>query len=217
MSKTGNDNQFMPAVRLLRNVLAESSGNVVVVQVGFSDNLSALLDTGPDDFSPLDGRSLVAAKVSLLSMMAGDFASRKPEYNVRIDVPAARKVIRDWPTPVVFSGFEVGAALTYPASSIEKDFGYAQPHPVVIAYRAYQKMPYDRPTWDLTSVLYAIRPGASYFDLSQSGRVEVTSEGQTIFQAATSGTRRHLILRERQKHRAIEAMTLLASQPPGSN
>ena len=25
------------------------------------------------------------------------------------------------------------------------------------------KMPYDRPTWDLTSVLYAVRPEGGYF------------------------------------------------------
>ena len=32
--------------------------------------------------------------------------------------------------------------------SIERDFGYVPWHPIVEAYRAYQKMPYDRPTWD---------------------------------------------------------------------
>ena len=37
---------------------------------------------------------------------------------------------------------------------------------VVDAYRNYMKMPYDRQTWDLTAVLYGMRPDGGYFSLS---------------------------------------------------
>jgi purine nucleosidase len=204
----------MPAPRLLRKVLAAARSKVTIVQVGFSDNLGALLNSGPDEYSPLDGRALAAAKVSVLSIMAGDFATPKPEYNVRIDVAAARKVIEGWPTPVVLSGFEIGSALLFPAASIERDFAYAQRHPVVIAYRAYERMPYDRPTWDLTSVLYAVRPDSGYFTLSAPGTVRVEDNGRTVFSPSASGTRRHLILPPGAEDRVLEAMRLLASQPP---
>jgi hypothetical protein len=36
-------------------------------------------------------------------------------------------------------------------------------HPLREAYELYQKMPYDRETWDLTAVLYAVRPDSGYF------------------------------------------------------
>ena len=61
------------------------------------------------------------------------------------------------------SGFEIGIALPFPAERIEQDFAYVQDHPVAEAYRSYMKMPYDRPTWDLTAVLYAGTSGRKVF------------------------------------------------------
>ena len=66
---------------------------------------------------------------------------------------SAKAVFERWPTPIVFSGFEIGRDLPYPAASIERDFGYVALHPMAESYKAYKKMPYDRPTWDLTAVL----------------------------------------------------------------
>ena len=90
-------------------------------------------------------------------MMAGMFGdqNRQKEYNVFVDLAAARKVFADWPTPVVASGFEIGQTIKFPAASIERDFRYVAHHPLREAYELYKKMPYDRETWDLTAVLYA--------------------------------------------------------------
>jgi len=81
----------------------------------------------------------------------------------------------------VFSGFEVGNAILYPHRSIEQDYHYVAHHPVAEAYKLYMKMPYDRPTWDLTSTLYAIRKERSSFNLSPPGRVVVEDGGVTRF------------------------------------
>ena len=35
---------------------------------------------------------------------------------------------------MVFSGFEIGIALPYPATSIERDYGYVPHHPLAEAY-----------------------------------------------------------------------------------
>lgn len=202
------------AVSLLRRVLAaEKDGSVVMVQVGFSTNLARLLGSPADAASPLSGAQLVAAKVRLLSAMAGAFPSGKPEFNVMTDIPSARKVFQEWPTPVVFSGFEVGKTLLFPAASIEHDFSWVPDHPVADAYRTYMPMPYDRPTWDLTSALYAIRPDRQYFALSPAGRVSVDEDGQTHFTPAPEGHHRYLILEESQKARTLEALIELATQP----
>ncbi len=150
------------ATAVLRRALAaQADGSVVIVQVGFSTNLARLLDSKPDDLSPLDGRALVRRKVRLLSAMAGNFApprgERFKEFNVATDVASAQRVFRAWPTPIVVSGFEVGNAILYPHRSIEQNYSYVPHHPLAEAYKLYMKMPYDRPTWDLTSVLYAVR------------------------------------------------------------
>ena len=193
------------AVSVLRSVLEKQpDASVVFIQVGFSTNLARLLEAAPD---------LVARKVRLLSAMAGSFPRGDPEDNVKTDIPAARRVFRDWPSPIVFSGFEIGQALLFPAASIEHDFAWAANHPVAEAYRNYMPMPYDRPTWDLTAALYGVRADRGYFSISQPGTVDVDDEGRTVFTPNAKGTRRYLILEPEQKARVLEALILLASQP----
>jgi inosine-uridine nucleoside N-ribohydrolase len=202
------------AVAVLRQVLArEKDASVVIVQVGFSTNLARLLDSQADQSSPLNGAQLAAQKVRLLVAMAGHFPPAQPEFNVATDIPSAQKVFAEWPSPVVFSGFEIGQALLFPASSIERDFSWTRDHPVVDAYRNYMRMPYDRPTWDLTAALYAVRPEANYFSLSPNGTVRVDDKGNTLFIASAEGKHRYLILDESAKARTLEALILLASQP----
>lgn len=202
------------AVSLLRRILArEAAGAVTIVQVGFSTNLARLLDSPPDDASPLNGRDLVRRKVRLLSVMAGAFPEGKPEYNVKTDIPAARKVFAEWPTPAVFSGYEIGLSMLYPASSIEQDFGPR--NPVSDAYRSYKPMPYDRPTWDLTSAMYAVRPGR-YFSLSPAGEITVDDEGRTHFAPNPKAARRYLVVTEAQRAALLKDMIRLASWRPGA-
>ena len=202
------------AVGVLRRALAgEKDGSVVIVQVGFSTNLARLLASPPDAACALTGAQLAAAKVRLLSVMGGAFPAGHPEYNVKTDVPSARRVFEEWPSPIVFSGYEIGEALLFPATSIERDFSWVPEHPVAEAYRNYMRMPYDRPTWDLTSVLYAVRSSAGYFGLSAAGTVTVADDGRTRFTPGTGGRHRYLTLEEGRKARILEALMLLASQP----
>lgn len=221
----GSGREAPPAVEVLRRALAAAEdGSVVVCQVGFSTNLADLLESAPDQHSPLAGRELAARKVRLLSVMAGAFAkvpdgsTGQPrehyEYNVVMDIASAQKLCVNWPTPIVWSGFEVGLNLRYPHESIERDYRYADHHPLPEAYRLYNPPPHDRPTWDLTSVLYAVRPDRGYFRLSQSGRVSIADDGLTRFEPG-GGRDRYLIVDEATRPRAIEAMVQLASQPPG--
>jgi inosine-uridine nucleoside N-ribohydrolase len=207
------------AVALLRRTLAAAEdGTVVIVQVGFSTNLARLLTSAPDQTCRLSGFDLVQKKVRLLSVMAGTFASTgdlpQAEYNVKMDVRSAQTVVSNWPSPIVFSGLEVGIAIEFPADVIERDFAYVAHHPLAEAYRLHTPPPQGRPSWDLTSVLYAIRPNGRYFDLSPSGRVYVANDGTTSFKPAQAGTHRYLIVKTQQQIRVREALTLLASQPP---
>jgi inosine-uridine nucleoside N-ribohydrolase len=199
------------AVELLRKTLAaEKDGGVTLLQVGFSTNLARLIESAPDRYSELSGMELVKKKVRLLTVMAGNFAESKPEYNVLTDVPAATKLFATWPTEMYISGFEVGLAILYPASSIEHDFPAG--NPVAEAYRAYDKMPYDRPTWDLTTVLYDLRPDRGYFDVSPPGEVTVAQNGATSFQPSAAGKQHLLRVNPVQAARIQDAFVWLASQ-----
>lgn len=217
-------NQAPDAVDVLRRTLAaQKDGTVVIAQVGFSTNLSDLLKSTADEHSELNGVELVRTKVRLLSVMAGAFRQIKngqgqlydhKEYNVIKDIPAAKKIAADWPTLIVWSGFEIGLNLTYPHESILQDYNYVTHHPLADSYTLYNPPPHDRPTWDLTSVLHAVRPHRGYFDLSPAGRVKVADDGLTTFEETTDGRDRYLILRDDQKGRATEALVQLSSQPP---
>jgi uncharacterized Ntn-hydrolase superfamily protein/inosine-uridine nucleoside N-ribohydrolase len=205
------------AVDLLRQILSrQPDGSVVLVVVGFSTNIARLLDSPADRHSPLTGRELMAKKVRLVSMMAGVFSetNRQKEYNVFIDLDAAKKVFSECPVPIVASGFEVGLAIKFPAASILKDFGYVPHHPLREAYELYQKMPYDRETWDLTSVLYAVRPDRDYFGLSAPGTITVDGQEVSQFAPGDGGRHRFLTVTAEQIARVREALVQLASQPP---
>jgi inosine-uridine nucleoside N-ribohydrolase len=208
------------AVALLRKLLAaQPDGSVVIAQVGFATNLSRFLASPADAVSPLTGKELAARKVRLVSAMFGAYkpdggVNPHREYNVVEDLPASKKFTAEWPTPIVFSGFEVGLAITYPAVSIEKDYSYVKHHPLAEAYRLYNPPPHERPCWDLTSVLYAVQPDRGYFGLSGPGRVTVDDKGVTRFALEGKGPHRFLTVSREQSARCREAFTWLASQPP---
>lgn len=220
------------AVSLLRKTLAaQPDGSVVIIQVGYCTNLARLLDSGADAASDLGGRDLLRKKVRLLSVMAGNFGEIKadgktfprgqPEFNLMVDIPSAQKLFADWPTPIVASGFEIGLAMLYPALSIEHDYTYVAHHPIAETYRSYcddwkLPWPHNHATFDLTAVLYAARPDRGYFSLSKPGKITALADGGTRFDESENGTHRYLILSDEQKARTLEAMVMLAGQPPRS-
>ena len=209
------------AVHLLRESLAGQPDNsVVIVQVGFSTNLAELLQTDGDNFSSLPGLELVEQKVKHISIMAGTFApvdgQAHLEYNIVQDIPSAQYLAENWPTPIYWSGFEVGLAIRYPAISIENDFSYLDRHPIPESYQAYIPTPHERPTWDLTSVLLAIREERNYFGTSESGTVTVLDDGETIFEADPGGNHFYLTISDSDIRLVQELMAALVSEPPNN-
>lgn len=210
-------NNSSESTELYRKLLAEQPDHsVTIVSVGFSTNIAKLLDTQGDQYSNLSGKELIEKKVKLLSIMAGNFQDDSfAEYNVKVDIPSAKKIFEEWPTPIIASPFEVGQAIEYPATSIQNDFSWAEIHPLVIAYEAYLEMPYDRPTWDLTSVLYAVEGNdKDYFQESDFGRISVNNEGVTEFKKDDSGKHRFLSVNSEQAERIRNHFINLITQMP---
>ncbi len=215
--RIGEKTPVPDAVMVLRKVLAgEKDGSVVIVQIGFSTNLARLLESGPDNISELSGLQLVEKKVRLLSIMAGTFDSKYThvEYNIAKDLPSAKKLFADWPTEIVFNGYEIGDMIQYPSASILNDYDYVKYHPVREAYHYYCSLNRDTPAFDIMSVLYAARPDRGYFDLSENGTVVLDAEGKTTFQPNPNGKHRYMIVSAIQIARIREAFSNLASEPP---
>jgi inosine-uridine nucleoside N-ribohydrolase len=196
------------AITVLASALKEQPDHsVVIAQIGFSSNLARFIQSR-------GGRALAAQKVKLLVFMAGNFQKPQPEYNVYTDPTSAGYLFKNWPTQMVFSGFEIGLQVKFTHESIVNDFSYTAHHPIAEAYNLYLPKGEDRPSWDPTAVLYAIRPDRGYFQLSQSGNVTLGPKNTTIFTPAAGGKCRYLILPPGQSGRVAAVLQALASQPP---
>lgn len=217
---SGND--APEAVGLLRKTLAaQPDKSVTLVQVGFFTNFKRLLESQPDAHSPLSGRDLIEKKVKLLALMAGAFQTvewrtRYLEYNVVKDIPAAQALAKTWPTPRIWCGFEIGVAAPFPHQAIENDLNYVKHHPLKEAYILYQPPPHDRPTWDPSTLLYAVFPDRGYFSLSPHGTVTVEENGATVYNPSkdNKGLDRFLLASPEQAARIKEAITQLSIEPP---
>ena len=204
------------AVPFLRQLLAsQPDGSVVLVQVGFFTNFARLLDTPADDISPLTGKELIAKKVKYLSMTACTFDDPEfQEYNIMIDVPSAQKLITEWPTEIIISGCEIGNTILHPGISMKEDYGYVKYHPLQDAYDFYRGLDNAQPTWDLTIMLYVVRPNRGYFDISPPGTVTIQDGGQSTFTPSASGKHRYLTVSPEQVATIREAFVQLCSEPP---
>lgn len=201
-------NDTADPVALIRNALtAQYDQNGMVILAGAAMDTVKVLD--------LPGcRDLISRKVRYLTVAAGAYPSGQPEARILRDIPSAKRLFAEWPTPIVASGYEVGESLLYPGASIEKDFAWSPAHPVADAYRAYKPMPYDAPSWAMTAVLYAVRPMENYFKLSEPGTITVTDDGRTQFNPSAEGKHRYLIADPAQKDRIVQAYTEIASMKP---
>ncbi len=184
-SKKGGD--FEDPVALYRKILvSQPDTSVVFVSLGFGTELAKLLSSGADKYSPLSGKDLVKQKVKYLSIMAGSYGpNKRTEYNVRNDIAAMQLVFDQWPTKIVQNPFEIGPKVLFRGDNLDELFKWTRAHPVVEGYKNYSKMPYDRPTWDLLSIIYITNP--EYFIKSDPGKVEVDSKGYTNFTQDNDG------------------------------
>ena len=207
-----SDEKFEDSIRGLRKTLvAQPDNSVVYISVGFLSNIARLLQSQPDDISPLSGKELVAKKVKYISIMGGSFAPHKfwgskgdkikPEYNIKIDPPSSTYVLSNTPVDIVLSPFEVGLYLQFPYAEVMHGFYDAKNNPASFAcnayvYRIFERTKVtaelDRFMWDPSSVLYVFEP--HHFGISVAGDVVLDKNAVTIFKPNPKGKIKYLIL-----------------------
>ncbi|RQP19878.1 MAG: nucleoside hydrolase [Parapedobacter sp.] len=177
---------YPDAVSVYRRMLASQPDNsVTIVTVGFFSNISALLDSQPDEYSPLNGIDLVKTKVKQLVAMAGAFPEGV-EFNVNEHASAAVNAMNKWPKPILFSGFEIGFKI-FTGGKVAAQGG---DNPVSKGY-AYNLKTYtkegesNRNSWDLTAVLVAVRNPADYFYVNGPGKFIVREDGSNTWDPTT--------------------------------
>lgn len=193
------------ALTVLRRTLAQQEdGSVEIVGIGPMRNLAQLLSSGADALSPLNGRELIARKVARLTLMAGSFAPGcdEPEWNVQMDVPSARLVAREWPSEMVWCGWEVGAEVI----ALREPCALSADNPVRRAYMLYSGGE-GRSSWDLCTVQWAMDEESGNYALSAAGDVEVDVRGVTHWRERMGGRQRYmrLAVSPQQAARTMEA------------
>ncbi len=168
----------MDAVDLYRKVLAlQPDNSVTLITVGFLTNIADLLQSKPDNHSPLPGVDLVNRKVSKLVSMAGKFPSGK-EFNVAEDARASMYVFKNFKKPIILSGFEIGEKIKTGLPLIQNN--KIKNSPVKDVFRI--SIPLDpedkngRSSWDQSAVLVAVR-GAKPFYKLECGVMTVNPDG----------------------------------------
>jgi hypothetical protein len=210
-----NSDNAPEAVDLYREILAvQDDLSVTIVSVGFLTNLELLLQSGTDEHSALDGPTLVTQKVARMVAMAGAFPSGT-EWNLEHDGvgPTSKFVIDNWPTPIIFSGFEIGNTILNGATLIDTPAG----NPVREIYKLFLgAYGLDRPSWDQTAVLCAVRGVSPYWTTVSTGYCHVYDDGSNEWRATPDADHEYLVaaMSDAEIAAQIEALTV---QPPDSN
>ena len=169
---------------LYRKILSKQPDHsVTIVTVGFLTNLSNLLLSRADKYSSLEGKELVRQKVKQLVCMAGRFPSGN-EFNVNRDAPASQNVFSNWPTNILFSGFEIGQKIKVGLPLIHNDA--IDNSPVKDVFRISIPMAIEdsagRMSWDETAVLVAVKGYKQFYHL-EYGRMQVAADGSNTWSA----------------------------------
>ena len=189
----GDDGTYMEAYKLYRKLLAEQPDkSVTIASIGFVTSLARLLESEPDEYSPLNGVELVRAKVKEIYAMGGVFGDAvEPDYNFKQAIDFSMKFFELLPKEVdiVFSPGEVGDPLDYRPETVISDMDWTDLHPIKWTYQ-FLNCNTGQKMWDPQAVIHAVE-GDGFYKLSERGWVTLTPNGETLFKADPKGNARY--------------------------
>jgi pyrimidine-specific ribonucleoside hydrolase len=211
--KIRSNDETPDAVAVYRRQLSgQRDHSVTIVTVGFFTNMARLLQSGPDSISTLSGMELIKRKVKHLVSMAGRFP-KGWEFNVDQDPGSSKFVFENWPTPILFSGFEIGMKIHCGIPLIHN--GAIRNSPVKDAFAISIPQAAEdsagRMSWDETAVLIAVKGWKPFYTLVP-GRMACAADGSDSWDSTGSG---HFYIREKVPPANVEALIngLIQHQP----
>ncbi|MCB1230730.1 MAG: nucleoside hydrolase [Verrucomicrobiae bacterium] len=202
------DDAMPDALDVYRDALkSQDDGSVVICSVGALSNLEDLVRAEPE---------LVKAKVKQLLVMGGGFPrTKRPETNIKLDPAASVTVANEWPTPILWQGYEIGATMNNGAELQEAP----KENPVRRAYELrpfheYRAIDYGKPNHDLATVLLAVRgPDKDLWSVEERGRAVFDSDGNCEWKQ--DWNKNHVYVRIKGHPRKLEKVLgdLLIAQP----
>lgn len=186
------------AVEVYRKILSDQpDSSVVIVTVGYLTNLSNLLKSRPDIYSPLTGMELIQKKVRLYVCMGGRYPLQQDPGkwgNFKPDPNSVKHIVKDWPTQIIFTvGGEFSNSI--PTGRILFEEKYQQENPVSEAYRIFLK------SWnrnyhhssDLIAVFVAVKGYRPYFKLREQGYNHIFENGTNVWRLEPDNPDRSII------------------------
>jgi len=214
------------ALGIYRDVLEKQPDHsVTIVTVGYLTNLRNLMQL-PASGAHVSGSELIRAKVKKWVCMGGNFMGSPPvddlkldNVNFRRDAASAYEVIRHWPTRAEFAGREVcsipsglkaGAVLVNTPPE----------NPVRMAYEHYLRGPgRSRHVADLVAVLYAVRGLRDYWNLSETGWMDIAPDCAFTWKTDAAKQQAYLLKKQvngQPNDRHVETtLDELLVRPPG--
>lgn len=196
------------AVDLYQKLLkAQPDGSVVIVTTGKLNNLEVLLRADAE---------LVARKVKRLCCMGGQYPKGR-EWNFSEPpaiAPCTAYVVRHWPTPILFSGLEIGIRIRTGARLLSE----APPdNPVRQAYKLYLGGEGRRhASWDQTAVLAAVRGPGPWWSVVSDGHNHVHPDGRNEWRPKGDGRKHSYLVRKMDPAKVAEIIEDLMVQPPAA-
>jgi len=146
--------EYESDIPLIRRKLAESRGDVTYVSTGALTTVYALMQSAPDDISPLDGCALFREKVGHYVCGGGKFPDGTLESNFLCDPEAVDKVVNEYLKgfPISFFGAEVaGGTLSGIVMMQDKYKDY-----VLRDIYLHHRSDCNHNSWDLGSMHYSV-------------------------------------------------------------
>jgi len=179
-------------VQLYRRLLAAAEGKVEMIEIGFLQVLAALLESGPDELSPLTGIELVRRKVEHVWVMAGKWDEAVGSEHNFNHGPRARwgghVFCEKCPVPVTFLGFEIGVDVI-----TGRSLGADVLHDVLMDHGS----PNGRSSWDPMLALLAVTgdPEAEGYDAIRGYASVSAEDGSNTFTRDPKGQHRYVVRR----------------------
>lgn len=180
-----SNEEAMDGVKLYRKILSEADGKVDIAEVGFMQVLADLLKSTPDEYSDKNGLELVRDKVDTFWAMAGKWDQENgKEYNLsgsKRAISGGKYVLENWPTKIVFLGFECGESVITGGKSVLDENDLLQR-----AMTAY-KCENGRCSWDPMTVVLMIADIEKAGYEAVRGTASLDENGLNNFKEETNG------------------------------